>query len=323
MSEKTFGGALDCVVTVDYKPLGNQGEDAYCYDFTDAGLHAQAVFDGCGGAGAWRYPEYYDRTGAFVAAQTMARSFPEWLAALKGELPEPPALAESFRAAAKDALTELKQNAAPMGVSGTLVKAFPTTASVALMRPAAEGLELTVLNSGDSRVYFLTPDRGLVQLTKDDSRGHPDPMESLKESAPLSDMLNADKPFEVKAMRLTLPMPCAVLCASDGMFGFLRSPMDFEHLLLDELMRADSLSAFEKAVKAKIVAVTGDDSTCVMSFYGWGSLDAMKRSLAGRHRIVADLIAQMDAAAPDERDEVIHRLWADYKQNAIYDEAQV
>ena len=30
-----------------------------------------------------------------------------------------------------------------MGVSGTLVKAFPTTASVALMRPAAEGLELT------------------------------------------------------------------------------------------------------------------------------------------------------------------------------------
>ena len=322
MNENIFpADALDCVVTVAHKPLGDQGEDAFAFDFTRRSLHAQAVFDGCGGAGAWRYPEFFDRTGAFVSAQTMARTFLDWVSGLDSALDDPSALAESFRAMAEATLKDLKGRASPMGVSGTLVKAFPSTASVALLRPAGEGaVELTALNVGDSRVYFLTPGQGLVQLTRDDTRGRPDPMESLRESAPLSDMLNADKPFAVKASRVVLPMPCAALCASDGMFGFLRSPMDFEHLLLDCLMRADSVSAFEQDLRDRVVAVTGDDSTCVLSFYGWGSLPDMKRALADRYRAVGALVAQLDAAAPEELDALMDRLWDEYKEGDVYDE---
>ena len=320
-NENNLQSKLSAVIEIAHKPMGLKGEDAHCYNFRGKDLHAQAVFDGCGGAGAWKYAEFKNATGAFVAAQSAAKAFPDWFKDLnEAVLNDSDALKASYKKALSGVLASLKKSCAPMKVSGSLVKSFPCTASVALMRLKTENtLEISALNDGDSRVYCLSPAQGLVQLTHDDTDGDPDPMESLRDSAPMSDMPNADTDFTIKLVRISVPLPCAVMCASDGMFGFLRSPMDYEYTLLNCLALSSSLSDFETRFKDAIVKVTGDDSTCVMSFYGWDSFEKIKLDFAARYRTVTGLKVKLDAAKTDaEFESVLNEIWPNYKAETVF-----
>ena len=315
---------LDCIVEIVHKPLGEKGEDAFAYSFEKNTIHTQAVFDGCGGSGSWQYAEYKNATGAFVSAQSIAKAYMEWFNKAPAEvLNDSKKAGESFQVMAQDVLFNLKKKCAPMKVSGSLVRAFPCTASVALMTCDENYLSLTTLNVGDSRVYFMAPQTGLVQLTVDDSEGDPDPMESLQDSAPLSDMLNADKPFIIKTRHLSLTYPCVVICATDGVFGFLRSPMDFEYLILNTVMNSSSFSQFENTLKEEIKRVTGDDSTCIMSFYGWNSFDNVKKRLAKRYESLSSVIRSLDAVVgTKDFDNVLLEAWNYYKKQTLFDEMQ-
>lgn len=316
---------LDCIIEIAYKPLKEKGEDAFSYSFESQSLHGQAVFDGCGGSGSWKYSEFKDATGAFVASHHMSKAFLDWFSTVDPDkCQRNQGIRESFQEMAWHELNKLKNQCAPMRVSGSLVKSFPCTASIALMTACENYLAVTALNCGDSRVYFLTPQTGLVQLTVDDAEGNPDPMESLRDSAPMTDQLNGDKKFDVKARYVALTYPCTVICATDGMFGYLRSPMDFEYLILDELMRADSFAQFEQSFQNKIATVTGDDSTCIMSFYGWGTLENIKRRLKKRHECVSEIIRSLDASmATDTLYSELERVWREYRIQTLFDEMQV
>ena len=314
---------LDCVVEIAYKPLGEKGEDAFAYSFEEKSVHTQAVFDGCGGSGSWQYAEYNNATGAFISAQSMAKAYLEWFNAVSGDIVnDSKQAAASFQKMAQDVLVNLKSKCAAMKVSGSLVKAFPCTASVALMSIAEDTLSLTTLNIGDSRIYCMGP-LGLIQLTVDDSEGNPDPLESLRESAPLSDMLNADKAFSIKARHFSLGYPCAIICASDGIFGFLRSPMDFEYLLLKTLMDSNSVAQYENKLQEKIVEVTGDDSTCIMSFYGWGSFENIKKQMSSRYQYISSVVQALNEAMETGTfNSVLEEKWATYKKQTLINEMQ-
>ena len=332
-------------VEIRHCPRGPEyGEDFLYSDFGRPTLHLQAVFDGCGGAGGWTYREFQNHTGAYIAARSLAGTragVGNWFAAQStATCADEQALARSYQAHARDWLLTLKESCAPMALTGSLVKSFPSTADIALMQLTADlEIDLTVLHCGDSRVYALTPGQGLVQLTDDDSRGHPDPLTSLRLSAPLSDMLNADKPFRIKPVRTRLPMPCAVLCATDGVFGYVRSPMDFEHLLLETLAQSDGPDGFARALETAVTAVTGDDAALVLSFYGpdapreaadrstrrrllaeRGVWAALQRQMEPRRRLVDGLIRTIDGA-PDA-EEALQRIWADYRRETIFSERQ-
>lgn len=311
----------DNYALIFHRPLGDRGEDSYGYSFERFDFHALAVFDGCGGSGAWKYPEFDNATGAFVAAHTTAPKFLDWFDSLDADaVNDPAALAENLRAYTSDVLTGLKEYCSTMGIVGGLVKSFPCTAACALVTDSPTGgIRLTALNAGDSRVYCLTPAEGLVQVTHDDSRGNPDPLDALRSNPPLSAMLNADKPYCFTATQLDLASPCAVLSASDGIFGFVRSPMDFEYMLLDALMRSDSIHGFEENFQQAVTRVTGDDSTCVMSFYGFNGYEAIRRKMTPRYEMIRALVQRLDAI-PDaaERDAEMRRVWEDYRKQTLY-----
>ena len=111
---------ISCVATICHKPLGDKGEDALAYCFTRPDVHAQAVFDGCGGAGAWKYPEFYQATGAFVAAQTAAEHFVSWFDQLQpAALQSASSLADGYHDSIEGTLKQLKSSCEPMGVSGS------------------------------------------------------------------------------------------------------------------------------------------------------------------------------------------------------------
>lgn len=326
MSEKkNLFQDLDGYVEIEYKPLGKKGEDALACNFRRSDMHTQAVFDGCGGAGAWKYPEFDYATGAFISAQIISRTYYFWFKTIpENDNINAEVLAKEFHDQALGILGLLKKRISPMGVSGSLVKSFPCTASIAIISRDPEddeSLLLTALNCGDSRVYFLTPDYGLVQLTVDDSRGQPDPLESLRKSPSLSDMINADKDFSVKSRQISLKMPFAVICASDGVFGYVRSPMDFELMMLDCLMKTKTFSEFEGTFREEILSITGDDATCNISFYGWGGYEKVQKELFLRYEYVKSLCDMIDKFQdPVKANLMIDRIWKEYKSQTVYDE---
>ena len=66
--------SLDFVLSFCREKIPGNGEDCYCYSFTDdAGL--LGVFDGCGGAGAREHAYYSGHTEAFMASRLCAGAF--------------------------------------------------------------------------------------------------------------------------------------------------------------------------------------------------------------------------------------------------------
>ena len=89
---------------------------------------------------------------------------------------------------------------------------------------------------------------GLHQCTRDHLRGDPDPFESLYRDRPLSALISADAPVALSLRRLRVPKPCVLLVATDGAFGCLPTPMEFEMLLLNTLRASADWGGWERPV---------------------------------------------------------------------------
>ena len=255
--------------------IADHGEDSdpIVRDGPDLGL--VGVFDGMGGAGGTVY-ETPDgpRTGAYLASR-IARDVvedrmldmlePDWN--LNGRAAAED-LRRSVRQALEDRLAELK--APPSRLRSKLLRALPTTMSViALQRTDRGGSAWTghVFGAGDSRTYVFT-ESGAHQLSTDDLRDSGDAMANLHHDSPVSNAISADTDFQVSYRRVALEAPFLVVCATDGCFGYLQTPMHFEHLVLKTLLGARSVEAWSRAVQADISAVTGDDAAMTVMGVG-------------------------------------------------------
>jgi len=266
--------------------IADHGEDSdpILRDGPDLGL--LAVFDGMGGAGGTVY-ETPDgqRSGAYLASR-LARDVveqrmltllvPDWN--LKGEQAAVD-LQRAVQAALQERLAELR--APKSGLRSRLLRALPTTmAMLALQRTQRGGTTWLAhaLWSGDSRAYVFEPG-GARQLTTDDLRDHSDAMTNLHRDSVVSNAMSADTDFHVNYRRVQLEAPFLLLTATDGCFGYLPSPMHFEHLVLSALVGARSVAEWSQAVQDRVSAVTGDDAA--MSVMAVGADLAELRTLYG------------------------------------------
>jgi len=250
----------------DSDPILREGPD----------LALLAVFDGMGGAGGTVYEtENGPRSGAYMASR-IARDVverrmldllvPDWN--LRGE-----AAAEELRRSVQEALERrlVELNAPPSRLRSRLLRALPTTMTVlALQRKnRADSTWLChVLWAGDSRAYVIEAD-GAHQLSTDDLRDPNDAMANLRQDSVVSNAMSADTEFHVNHRLVELQAPFLLVCATDGCFGYLPSPMHFERLVLSPLLEARNAEAWSRAVQTEIAAVTGDDAA--MSVMGVGA----------------------------------------------------
>jgi hypothetical protein len=227
-----------------------------------------AVFDGMGGAGGTVYetPEG-PRTGAYLASRVSREVVePRMLRLLDPEWNlDGPAAARDLQGAVKRALVETlgELNAPASGLRSRLIRALPTTmAMMALQRRDADGDRWTghLLWSGDSRVYVFDPAAGAHQLTTDDIRDAGDAMVNLRQDSVLSNVMSADTDFVVRHREVELEAPFVAIAATDGCFGYLPSPMHFEHLVLAALRESPDADGWSAAMQSAISAVTGDDA---------------------------------------------------------------
>ena len=256
--------------------IPDQGEDSdpILRDGPDLGL--LGVFDGMGGAGGTVYetPEGR-RTGAYLASR-IARDVveqrmldllePDWHLNGKAAARN---LQHSVQQALKQRLQEL--NPAPSSLRSRLIRALPTTmAVVALQRTQPGGPTWAghVFWAGDSRAYVFES-RGASQLSTDDLRDPGDALANLRRDSVVSNALSADTEFHINYRRVEFRSPFLVVCATDGCFGYVRTPMHFEYLVLSHLLEARNTEAWSSALQAEIAAVTGDDAA--MSTLGVGA----------------------------------------------------
>jgi serine/threonine protein phosphatase PrpC len=311
-----------------------QGEDSdpILRDGRELGL--VAVFDGMGGAGGTVY-ETPDgpRTGAYLASRVARDVVEQRMVALLDpdwNLDGPAAAADlqrSVRAALQDRLVELKAPAS--GLRSRLLRALPTTmATVALQRrePNGDRWSCHLFWAGDSRAYVFRPDAGAQQLTTDDIRDRGDAMANLREDSVVSNAMSADTDFVVHHRKVELTAPFLVVAATDGCFGYVPSPMHFEHLVLAALRDAPDTDGWSAAVQAAVGTVTGDDAA--MAVLGIGADHDTFRELFARRTAVLEArwVTPLDELDADLREherkleelrvtrrERQARLWAAYK----------
>ncbi|GAB7102751.1 hypothetical protein JCM4814A_10650 [Streptomyces phaeofaciens JCM 4814] len=278
------GGLLALSVWTERVP--DRGEDAepFVAHHVESGHGLLAVFDGSGGAGAapvWQAADGTQRTSAWVGARVARLATDCWFreVATGGE----PAAPNSLREYLQYFLSAAPQRRSKIG--GTMRRQLPTTlAGVHYRVVPTEGdarLELQPLWAGDSRAYVLGPENGLQVLTRDHTR-ESDALELLRSDPPMTNLVCADRDFTIDSRRLTFPLPCVLVAATDGFFGYVHTPADFEWLLLHTLRHARNADEWADLIRREVQGRTADDASLALVALGHHGFEELKARFAGR-----------------------------------------
>lgn len=305
---------MNHMTLINRAALEGQCEDSYTCCFREK-YGMMGVFDGCGGLGARRYEKMNDRTGAYIASRVAGRTTLEWF---EREMPcdqtgmyqDAQRAADGLKRRFDDALAGVRAEIETSGRlgGGTMIRPLPTTASIALMDWSdAANIRCLFMWAGDSRGFILRPD-GLRQCTRDDLRIEGDAFENLYADSPLSNLVSADGDYHINSGRVICRAPAVVITATDGVFGYLPSPMHLEWLLTDTLLSADSPEDWQRRLDEALAEVAADDATLVMVTFGWQDFECMQRDFAKRHEYICDALKD----APTE--ETLRTLWQEYRR---------
>lgn len=296
--------------------IPDRGEDCECHSFADdKGLIG--VFDGCGGSGARTHDWYSGKTEAYMASRLVAGTFYDCFR-LWAEQSDS---AEQFAREVIWPMTvsQLRKYQAPedpngIRISGTLMRRLPSTAAAAILTRQDDGnVEITAAWAGDSRVYLLDSD-GLAQLTVDNASVL-DPMENIYKDGILNNVFCADRNVELFTNALVRKPPFLVFAATDGCYGYLSTPMEFELLLLGTLLNATGVDHWEQSLAQVIGDVAGDDHSISMAAIGYDSFEQLQKSLIPRYDRVWSEFVEPIQDLPMEIREPRFRLWQQYRPN--------
>lgn len=293
----------------------SNGEDSYCYSFSNtSGM--LGVFDGCGGAGARRHDYYSNKTEAYMASRLCAGAFYD---AFRSHCPLEMSVEEFAEQVLKPTTVEQlvrfqppKSEDGPV-LRGSMVRTLPSTAAVAIVESQEDdSVKVSALWAGDSRVYILDGD-GLAQLTVDDASVK-DPMLNIYEDGVLRNMFASDRPVRLNFREVVVKPPFIVLTATDGCYGYVSTPMEYEGLLLHTLLGAANVAQWENTLADTIGNFAGDDHTMCLAAFGYKSFEGLKQSFAPRMQHLWETYIAPLQGVPVEVREPRFALWDQYKQ---------
>lgn len=287
-------GRRDCAATAGwFEKRSGKGEDAEpTLRIHSSGRGIIGVYDGTGGAGASVARTTSDGTelsGAWVAARLVRDVVEAWFVdAVAGNdrALETGGLAATLRKVLADEADNLPASRA--AVRGSLHRVLPTTAAcIAFDAGQSHGGSVDALWAGDSRGFLLTPPNGLQVLSRDDTR-EDDALELIRNDQPMENLIAADRPFRVNHRRFEVPSPMVLVTATDGAFGYVRTPAHFEYLLLHTLQGASSMDDWSTRLLDAFSEFAADDVSFAIAAVGFDSFAALKGKFTARHRYLAD-----------------------------------
>ncbi len=300
---------LDTVFAINGEMIHHNGEDCYFYSFNEvAGI--LAVFDGCGGLGSKKYQAFNNKTGAYIASRGTARSFRKWFdyACDNNKFSRNDICCDLKSFIDKELSEYEKKDTSNFKIKGSMVRPFPTTVASAVIGCSNEGIDVKSIWAGDSRVYMIDS-KGLAQLSDDDIDGE-DALSNLTGDGVLTNVVSADGKYTIHISDYHIPFPCIIFTATDGCFGYIPTPMQFEYCLLISLENSNSILEWQKNITQFIREISGDDHTMCLAAFGFKEFNSLKKYYSDRIQYLYDnYISIMEN---DETNDRILELWQKY-----------
>lgn len=310
------------ILSIEVEQKAGQGEDSAACVVVPNKAALIAALDGCGGAGSRKYAMANNWTGARIASFSCAQTLVDWFYAnridyLGTQSYSSQLIANSLTKALSEKMQELK--IATAGESGrvvlsSMVKPFPTTMAAALASVENNGVRCLMMWAGDSRGYVFS-DSGLYQITRDDLRGEIDPFDNIEQDGVLSNVISANE-FHINVKDMMVNNRCVIIAATDGCYGYLRSPMEFESILLSSLMEANSLKTWEDILSSRIGAVAADDYTLQALAVGFDSFEQLKDHYSTAYKQFQEKYGKY--IMPGVSQSELRTVWNSYKQRYMW-----
>ncbi|MFD3612829.1 PP2C family protein-serine/threonine phosphatase [Streptomyces atroolivaceus] len=266
------------------------------------------VFDGSGGSGsspAWQAPDGTQRTGAWVGSRVARLAMDCWFQATTetGDPADPDYLKNHL-----DFFHEQVPQRRSK-IAGRMRRQLPTTlAAVEYHLTPDLVVEGRALWAGDSRAYLLDPESGLQVLTRDHTE-ESDALELLRSDPPMTNVVCADRDFFVDEHPFEFALPCVLMAATDGFFGYVHTPADFENTLLSTLRRAGSEAEWADLIRAEVESYTADDASLCLVALGYKDFEHLRSRFGARQEFIADFCRKGRPTGADPAHTV--RTWQD------------
>lgn len=267
-----------------------KGEDSSPLSLVHKNHIYVGVFDGMGGSGASLYKteDGTEHTGAYIASRVVCECVKSILEKSIESTTETTVLLKNLKENIQEVLRQeitKYQSKEKSALRSSLLRTFPTTMALCSCETNDSTICIDSIWAGDSRNYLLT-DEGLFQISVDDLTPQQDPMENLKNDAPLSNCICADRDFKLNHQYIEIESPCCVISATDGCFGYSLSPMHFEALLLECLNNSKNVEEWSDAICDEINKITGDDFSFSAFILGCNDYKEFKDRLKKRKSII-------------------------------------
>lgn len=231
--------------------------------------------------------------GSAIVRSNMSRPLPTTMAALYfreivAQADRPATLPEADAELTPTSPIVATEDATPDALIAALDSSDPIPALPPVAVEDGQGTgdyEIVSVWAGDSRCYLLTPDRGLMQLTRDDLRKSQDAFDNIYDDGPMSNYLSADGNFTLRAHVVQRRPPLMLITATDGCFGYLEAPYMFEYFILQHLMDAENAHDWQDRLQAYFGRVAQDDASMAIVALGASSFDDLKKRFRPRYLI--------------------------------------
>ena len=286
--------------------IRGMGEDCGFELYTHAAA-VIGVFDGCGGLGAKTCPTISNKTEAYLASRAVGSAVKQWFEhSCSADVPwDVNSLKKLICAKLK--LCRSCTEETGLRLKGTMVRPFPSTLAMITFQIVNGRLSTEHFWAGDSRTYVLDA-FGIGQISVDDIKGE-DAMTNLTRDGALTNVLSADSQFVIHKAHFEPSYPCMMLCSSDGCFGYVASPMEFETMILSSLERAQCVDEWQRILSDEIASRSGDDQTLALAAFGFSSFREMKDYFYDRYQAMLAVAEQFEHADANGK----RLLWEQYK----------
>ena len=299
--------STDFQLALTYEMIEGKGEDSVLSVVGDS-VSLVGAFDGCGGLGAKQYEAFGSHTGAYMASRAVSAAAVAWFEQIEDDRSMLNTCAFDEKIQAVYRILDRYADKSGTAFKGSMRKAFPSTVVVAITCFDSVSPEVTFVWAGDSRGYFWDKD-GLHQITADDVKSE-DAMENLRNDSPLTNVVAGDSPYVLHCHTTTVKQPTILLCATDGCFGYLQTPMDFEHLMLSTLLESQTPTQWKERITEALKKVAGDDFSLALHSIGFEAFDALKKEAQIRKDLLEDVFLP---SSPDADSNECDTLWSKYK----------